>query len=160
MEPALSPLLEQLNLNTRLFLNCLDDVDDATAARRPSAASNSLGFIACHLLDARCFLARYLALDVENPYQDLFDSVSGIDELDELPAIDGVRATWRHVSAALAQRLPTLTRAELTRESKERFPVDDPSVLGGIAFLLGHESFHIGQLAFLRKHYGLGPMTY
>ncbi len=90
----------------------------------------------------------------------MFDSVSGIDELDELPAIEGVRATWRRVSAALAQRLPTLTRAELTRESKERFPVDDPSVLGGIVFLLGHESFHIGQLAFLRKHYGLGPMTY
>ena len=38
--------------------------------------------------------------------------------------------------------------------------VDDESVLGVIAFLLGHESFHIGQLAILRKYYGLDSMGY
>jgi len=30
----------------------------------------------------------------------------------------------------------------------------------GIAFLLEHEAYHIGQLGLLRKLYDLGPMKY
>ncbi len=60
----------------------------------------------------------------------------------------------------MSGRFPELPTAELGRESPQKFPVSDTSVLGGIAFLLTHEAFHIGQLAYLRKFLGLGPMSY
>ena len=34
------------------------------------------------------------------------------------------------------------------------------AVLGAVAFLLQHDSYHVGQLALLRKHFGLGAMRY
>jgi uncharacterized damage-inducible protein DinB len=38
--------------------------------------------------------------------------------------------------------------------------VPDTSRLGLIAFLTQHDSYHIGQLAFLRRQLGRSPMAY
>lgn len=50
--------------------------------------------------------------------------------------------------------------AELNAPSSQRFPVDLPTVHGGLGFLLQHESYHIGQLALLRKYFGYPAMRY
>ena len=54
----------------------------------------------------------------------------------------------------------TLDSAILNEKSKDKFPIDDESVLGGISFLVGHEAYHIGQLSILRKFFGLEAMKY
>jgi uncharacterized damage-inducible protein DinB len=38
--------------------------------------------------------------------------------------------------------------------------VSDPSRLGMIAFLTQHDSYHLGQLAFLRRQLGRPAMAY
>jgi uncharacterized damage-inducible protein DinB len=38
--------------------------------------------------------------------------------------------------------------------------VSDGSVLGAVAFLAQHESYHMGQLGLLRKALGYPPMSY
>lgn len=159
MNTRIAALHEILVLNTRLFENALAGVDDASARERPAGA-NSLGFVACHLLDARAFLADMLGIEYEMPYRELLDSARGIDDLNELPPMDGVRAAWHEVSDLLIDGFPQLKEARLAERTAQQFPVEDRSVLGGTAFLLQHESFHIGQLALLRRQIGLGPMEY
>lgn len=159
MNPRIAPLFEILVLNTRLFENALAGVDDASVGERPAGA-NSLGFVACHLLDARAFLAGMLGIEYEMPYRDLLDGARGIDDLPSLPPVDGLRAAWRDVSDRLIRDFPALKESKLADRAAHGFPVDDRTVLGGIAFLLQHESFHIGQLALLRRQVGLEPMSY
>jgi hypothetical protein len=160
MDPRIAAPFVLLKLNTRLFLNALEGVDDAAAQLRPSDETNSMIFIACHLLDARGFLAGLVGIEYRHPYKEIFDAADSFAELRELPPLEGLRTAWRDVSSLLAERFPALSDDELRRESTLKFPVEDTSVLGVIAFLLGHESFHIGQLAILRKYYGLGSMSY
>jgi uncharacterized damage-inducible protein DinB len=159
MQEAIGPLFEVLKLNTRLFLNCLDGVDDEMARQRPSADTNSIGFLACHVLHARYYLAGFLGLEAVNPFQELFDSAHDVNDL-EVPPLDGLRSAWVELSAQLVDRLPVLGEAELGRDSGQEFPVEDGTVRGAIAFLVQHESFHIGQLALLRKYFGLEGMAY
>lgn len=160
MNDRIVALNEQLSLNTRLFLTSLEGVDDAVARRRPGENSNNMVFIALHVLDARSYLARYVGLDFQHPFTDLED-VTRIEEMEErFPDLEELRSVWRELSGRLAARFVDLADEDLLAQSGQSFPVDDGSVLGGIAFLLGHESFHIGQLAFLRKYFGLGPMAY
>jgi uncharacterized damage-inducible protein DinB len=154
-----TPLFEQLKLNTRLFTNSLDGADDDAAQRRPAGRANNMVFVALHVLDARAYLARYIGIDYQHPFKDL-DAVSSIDEMEGFPSLDGVREAWREVSGLLVESFPGLTEAELGLESALQFPVDDRTVLGGVAFMLQHESFHIGQLAFLRRWLDLEPMSY
>jgi hypothetical protein len=49
----LVPLVRTFDLNTRLFVNALDGVDDKIATSRPNKSTNHIAFVACHLVDAR-----------------------------------------------------------------------------------------------------------
>jgi uncharacterized damage-inducible protein DinB len=159
MQEVIAPLYRILKLNTRLFLNCLDGVEDTMARERPNAETNSIGFVTCHVLHARYYLASIVGLEPLNPFKELFDSAHDINDL-EVPPLSELRSAWSAVSAQLVERLPGLSEVELGREADQEFPVDDGTVLGALAFLVQHESFHIGQLALLRKYVGLEGMTY
>lgn len=159
MNTRIAALLEILELNTRLFLNALDGIDEKRARERP-AGGNNMAFVACHLLDARCYLAWMVGIEYEMPYASLLEDARSVDDLEEYPPLDGIREAWRVVSSLLTERLPGMKDSELARIPGQQFPVHDRTLLGGIAFLLQHDSFHIGQLAQLRSQLGLGPMAY
>jgi len=159
MDAQVAPLYEMLKIDTRLFENSLDGVDDQRAQIQPSDGANNMVFIALHLLDARAYLARYIGIEYQHPFTDL-EAVRSIDEMPSFPPVTPVRAAWRQVSDLLLERFPMLSADELSQESAQEFPVEDRTVSGGIAFLLLHESFHIGQIAYLRRCVGLAPMSY
>ena len=160
MDGFLPPLLASFRLNTRLYLNCLEGMDDETARRRIDGRTNSAAFIALHLVDARHLTARVLGMELENPFAAMLESVRGIDDLPRIPPLDEIRRAWVEVSDAVERRLAGLTQEELQAPSPQRFPVDDGTLAGGICFLTTHDSYHVGQMALLRKHLGLGAMGY
>ena len=163
MTPTASALLAPhalLVLNTRLFLNCLDGLDDETAQRRIDDRTNSAAFLGAHLVDSRFFFARTLGGEVESPFAAALDSARTIDEVVALPLVADVRREWQRSMELLQERLAALTDSELAARAPVEFPVPDPSVLGMIAFMVQHDSYHIGQLALLRKYYGLPAMRY
>lgn len=147
-------------LNTRLFHNCLVDVSDEKALRRPTGTTNSLAFVACHLVDSRHFVARFLGLELVNPLAELLGNATGVDDVGELPRLSRIREMWTAVSRDVEACFADLGSEDVARPSHQRFPVDDSTVGGAIAFLVQHESYHIGQMALLRKYLGYPSMTY
>jgi uncharacterized damage-inducible protein DinB len=160
MDPRLAPLADVLSLNTRLLHNCLDGVDDVLARQRPSRDTNHLAFLTAHLADARHFLAATLGVPLENPLASQLEYGKTLDEVGDLPPLGDLTAAWDRVSAHLADRMADLTASRLDADSGLRFPVRDRSVLGAASFLVQHDSYHIGQMAFLRRQLGLTPMSY
>ena len=168
-DPRVLPLASCFRLNGRLFENCFRGADDEAALRRPgttdnstanhSAAGNNMAFLGAHLVDARRYLANLLGPEVDNPFPELAEGES-IDDFDELPSVERILAAWRDMGATVLDRLEAVPADHLDRESEQQFPVDDPTLLGGVAFLVQHESYHVGQLAYLRRLVGLGAMTY
>jgi len=157
---AVRQLTAAAELNRRLFLNCLDSVTEEDALRRPNNRVNNLTFVACHVLDARHFLSRFLGLELFNPFDALLGNVRSIEDVVSLPPLQDVQAEWIRVSTEVHACLSGLTTYELTRPSPERFPILDATFGGAIGFQLHHESYHIGQLALIRKFLGYGAMTY
>jgi hypothetical protein len=160
MNPRMRPLAVFLELNSRLLRTCLDGIDDALAAKRPAGEGNNIAFLVCHLVHARYFLAGIAGATVENPLEATLAHVKGADDLTDPPKIASLLEMWRDVTDVLANRFDKLTDTDLDRASPQSFPIDDKSLLGGIAFLLQHESFHLGQLALLRREFGLPAMSY
>jgi len=153
-------LASVLRLNTRLLLNCLVDVSEAHATERPNGRTNSMSFIACHLVDSRYFIARYLGLDETNPLDSYVAGVTAIEEMRQMPALDAIREAWRAIGGTLDECVAGLGEEELRAASPHQFPVDQNSMIGGIGFLVQHESYHIGQLALLRKFFAYPAMRY
>lgn len=160
MEPEVAPLAALYELNTDLLLNCLDDLTDEEARQRLAAGGNSVTFLASHLVDSRHFLASRLGQSLPNPLARYLADVRSIEDIRDLPALDEIRPAWSEVSAHLQSLLGGLTAAELKETNVHRFPLGDKSRLGMIAFLVQHDSYHLGQVAFLRRQLGKPPMSY
>jgi len=159
MSPGLRPLQALYRLNHRLVLNCLEGMDDATAIRRLSGGSNNVAFLAVHLIDARYFLLKLLGVDRPSPYAHL-EEVRGVDDMESFPSVEELRDLWRQTGVLLDEALEGLGEAQLAAPSPQTFPLDDPTLAGAVAFLAQHEAYHVGQLALLRKEWGLGAMRY
>lgn len=160
MPDSAAALVDLFALDTKLFRNCLVDLSDAQAVLRPNQHTNSVAFIAGHLVETRAWMARYVGLDCSSPFGGVLEHATSIDQIPVLPSLEAIRAGWDDVSPRVAERLGSMTSVDLAAQSSQRFPGVAPTVLGGIAFLVKHESYHIGQLAYLRKYVGLPAMSY
>jgi uncharacterized damage-inducible protein DinB len=154
-----APLGEILALNTDLFHRVLGDVSDAHAVAR-IRGTNPMAFLAAHLVDARCFLAALLGAPLPNPIGVALKDARSADDAPELPSLTVLREEWDRVSAHVEAALAAATGAQLDEPSPQRFPVRDRTTAAGVAFLLQHESYHLGQLALLRRQHGYPAMTY
>lgn len=153
-------LASLIRLNTRLFLNCLDGVSHSHAIERPNGRTNSLAFLGCHLVDSRHILAAQLGIEQLNPFADRLRAIERIEQMESFPSIVEITAAWRSLAPLLADCVEGLSPSELRVPSRARFPVDDPSVAGMVAFLIQHEAYHIGQMALIRKFFGYPAMKY
>jgi uncharacterized damage-inducible protein DinB len=162
MDPRIAPLTDILRLNTRLFRNCLEGVTDEKAAMQPSASTNSAAFVASHIAQSRFFLLKMLGADQPNPIAVYLGGARSIDEVERFPPLVEIQRAWTTASHALRDRLESMTATELDAPIVSPFPlpISDPTALSLLTFFVQHDSYHIGQLAFLRKHAGLPAMQY
>lgn len=160
MESQIAPLHAILELNTDLLLNCLEGLSDEEALRRLPGGGNSIAFLAAHLTDSRHFLAQRLGHPLANPLSRYLAEASSIEDIVEWPSLPEQREWWLAVSRHLCDVVAARTEDELGRSNVHRFPLSDSTELSLIAFLSQHDSYHIGQMAFLRRQLGKPAMAY
>jgi uncharacterized damage-inducible protein DinB len=160
MDQRVAPLAAIFDLNTDLLLNCLDGLSQAEAQRRLDGGGNSIIFLAAHLADTRHFLLGRLGQPLANPLSRYLADAQSIEDIGEWPALEDVRRAWLAVSARLGEVLSELDAETIERPGAHRFPVPDPTPLGMLAFLAQHDSYHVGQAAFIRRQLGKPAMTY
>jgi len=159
MDPRLQPVTGILKLNSALFRRGVDGVDQAAAERRPNDHTNSLAFIACHVLDARFYLLKLAGHERTNPWQVLFDASTDVMTMKEYPPLYELVAEWDELHEATLEHLADIPTVDLDAGSPARFPTEDRTILGGIAFLAFHEAYHVGQMGLVRKYLGFSPVV-
>jgi uncharacterized damage-inducible protein DinB len=160
MDARLTPLVTILELNTDLLLNALDGLSDSEAQHRLPGGGNSVAFLAAHLTDSRHFLASRLGHPLANPLARYLADAKSSDEIRSWATLDQVRAAWISISGHLLTALESIGAEQLDRPNAHGFPCDDTTGLGMVAFLTQHDSYHIGQVGFLRRQLGLPAMTF
>ena len=160
MDARLEPLAAIFDLNTDLLLNTLEDVSESESHQRLAGGGNSIAFLAAHLTDTRHFLASRLGRPLPNPLSRYLADATSIDEIRAWATLEQVRGAWLSISSHLQTTLGSLTADDLGRANAHRFPIPDDTALGLIAFLAQHDSYHLGQAAFIRRQLGKPAMTY
>jgi uncharacterized damage-inducible protein DinB len=154
MHAQLVPLGEIFALNRRLLVNALEDVPPADAVRRIEGTGNSLLWIAGHAVKSRGDLAQVVGAAIQPYWPELFARGALPRAAAAYPALAAILKAWEDVSAALVPRFEALGEADLARSAPFKLPVADQTVLGTIAFLALHESYHVGQLGYIRRLLG------
>ena len=71
------------------------------------------------------------------------------------PSRDEIFAASREVNMRLFAKLAALTEADLAQEATGPLPPSVKTMADRIAFMAMHDSYHVGQLAYVRKALGL-----
>lgn len=159
MDPRIAPLAELLRINRKLFNNCLDGLAEEQAMLRPAPDANSAAYVAAHMVESRYYMLAQLGTKRKSPLGDRVGWKSLI-KITAWPTLDEVKAAWADASEALDQRLREMTPQEADKPVESQFPIETKTTLGVFAFMVQHDSYHLGQLSLLRKTCGLPAMSY
>jgi hypothetical protein len=150
MNLRLNPLVQILQVNDWLFHKSAEGLSDTDLLRRMDDRGNSFNWIAGHVVNARYLMANVAGLEHQLPYADLFARGAAHPEASALPSSTEIARYWGEITEPLIARLGELGDAELDADSGRDVPNGDRSVLGFLSFLCLHESYHLGQLGYLR----------
>ncbi len=155
MDLGMKTTITLYNLRSIHLLNALKGLEKEELLRRPSDSVNHMLWIAGHMTVSRCSLTYLMGEQVESPWKDLFSRGAKTTEIKNWPDISKIKAVWRDVSEVMIGRMENLTEFELSNSiTPELFRFDDKTLRGAILFRGYHESYHIGQIAYLRKWLG------
>ena len=160
MATDLRPFARIFALNTDLLLNATDGLHDDEATRPVQPHTNTIAFLVAHLTDTRHYLAALAGQPSDNPLTKLLQDAKSSTDIREWPPLETLRGYWTSAGAHLAAVLPALGDEVIAARLERPLPGGDPTLLGGIAFATQHESYHLGQIAQLRRMLGHPAMSY
>jgi len=141
--------------NTDLFKRTIQGVPPDRLFARPGDDSNHLMWIAGHVVVHRALVLKILGQEWAAPWEGLFVRGSKLMAPEQYPGIEEIMQAWDDVSGRLASSLAGAS-PEALAQPVSKGPTLDGKISGKIAFLSFHESYHVGQMAYLRKWLGFG----
>jgi hypothetical protein len=122
--------------------------------RQPGQSSNHLLWIVGHLILVRSVMLGILGTSWSRPWLPLFGRGAKLVEPHEYPSPEEITTAWQDISVAFASALEQAPAAVLSAPPAEKIPTFDGKNSGLFGFLAFHESYHVGQAAYLRTWLG------
>jgi len=143
------------NTNTGLFKKTIDGVPTEKLLARPGEDSNHLLWIAAHVVVHRAKVLKLLGEEWSRPWEGLFARGAKLTADEQYPRMEEIVQAWDELSGKLAPSLANASSEALGVAVPKGVTLDG-KVSGQIAFLALHETYHVGQMAYLRKWLGCG----
>jgi hypothetical protein len=142
--------------NGQAFEKATRDVPSDKWLVQPSDHSNHLTWIAGHAVVHRAKVAKILESSWSAPWENLFARGAKLVAPEQYPDPSEIQRAWQQVSEKLDRVLPNASAETLAKPVLQGSPSLDGTVGGSIALLCFHETFHVGQMSYLRKWLGYG----
>lgn len=154
MDALLSQSFQIYGVTTALVERALRDFSDEEAVQRIEGNSNCMLWLFAHLTAVRCSLAGMLGVHRDLAWQAHFRKGSKGDEFSKYPTLAEVRQVWQEITPLLVQAMENAGEEQLSAPAPRDFPIPDKTIRGAFLFLAFHESYHVGQMSYLRKCLG------
>ena len=156
MENGFSNIKGMFRANTDIINKAIGDIRDEDWFRQPGDESNHLLWLLGHVVVHRGEVLKTLGVDWNSSWEGLF--ARGAERIDhaEYPSIADIRAAWTDVSEKLRGALREPAEEVLAKPAPEGPPSFDKKLSGTVAFYALHDTYHAGQLCYLRKWLGYG----
>lgn len=154
MDPRLEPTVQLFNTNNYLFEKARNDIPDNGFTERINGKANSFLWVAGHIVASRYGVARLIGLDRTWEHTDLFKRGCDVHPAEMYPPMSEILEAMTAITADLIEAFEALSPEKLDEAIPEGYPVLRNTVLFGVSFLALHESYHVGQLAYIRRLHG------
>lgn len=140
--------------NTGLVERVAAGIEPSQWLSRPNEHSNHFLWVAGHMLWARQGVTRFLGAQWQHPGLEVFARSSKIDSSLVYPSPDQLLAAWKESDIALSRLFETITAEALDAPAPPRPPSPNGKLSGLVGVLAWHETYHLGQLSYLRGWLG------
>jgi len=156
METSFSNIKGMFRANTDIINKAIADVKADDWVRQPGDDSNHLLWLVGHVVVHRGLVLKNVGVDWSAPWASLFARGSERVDSAQYPSIDEMRDAWNQVSEQLKATLNESPAEVLEKSAADGAPSFDKKVSGTVAFLAFHDTYHTGQISFVRKWLGYG----
>ncbi len=156
MSQDFATIANMFNANAQIFEKATQGVPSEKWLTRPGDGSNHLAWIAGHVVVHRAKVGKILGLQWSAPWEKLFARGAQLVGPEQYPDAAEIRRSFQELSAKVSTALPNVSAETLKQPVAKGQASLDGTVGGTIALLCLHESFHVGQMSYLRKWLGHG----
>jgi uncharacterized damage-inducible protein DinB len=150
----------QFELQSSWFLNALADISEEESNKQIADNLNPIKWVAGHVLNTRMSLLSILSGKPQDLNYNTFFGKGSSNKLDSsFPSIEEIKLKWQSVSIELTDCINVLTEEKLISPPPFQTDIPNNTLHGLIAYMVIHESHHIGQLSILRKFLGKDAMS-
>ena len=156
MSTDLQTLTNQFKFNNGIYERTVRGIPAEQWLIQPSEGSNHLLWVVAHAAVTRAVGVRLLGGEWSAPWQNLFTRGQPRVDNGHYPSVAEVQQAWHEISGKLLSALPTASPELMGKAVEKGKPSIDGTVGGTVGFLCLHESYHLGQMGFIRKWLGHG----
>lgn len=141
-------------LNNEMVSRSLAGLTDEECWQQPAGGGNPILWLVGHVTISRAYFLKKLGAGYDHGLGTLFDRGAIRGELISYPSREAIEAAWHATRARMRDGFAGLTEEFLAAAPTGRpLPgvTDNASM---IAFSAFHESYHVGQMGYLRKMLG------
>jgi hypothetical protein len=156
---SLSPRLEiasqNFNTNSNFLKQGLSGFTDEDWRKRPNDHTNHMLWLVGHLIWSRSMVLARLGDKWTLPWMQLYARGAKCVDCPEAPSPNEVVAAWEESCVRLNRAMEAASEDLLdTPAAKPGPPSADGKLSGTVNFMVLHETYHVGQAAYLRSWLG------
>jgi uncharacterized protein YndB with AHSA1/START domain/uncharacterized damage-inducible protein DinB len=157
--PSVAPVAFILAGNDSLADRTFAGVAADDLWKRPTPNTNGMLWIFGHMAVVRARMLAALGEEFDPGLGDLFGRGATLQDAAAYPSREKINEASREVNRRLFAKLATLTDADLSKPAQGPKPYFVQTVGEQIAFFALHDSYHVGQLGYVRKALGLSGVV-
>jgi uncharacterized damage-inducible protein DinB len=150
---ATTPIATMFSFNDHFALQALEGLTQDELWRAPTTHNNPMLWVAGHVVQTRAMLLQMLGEDIDTGWGKLFDRGATLGDAKQYPSGAEVARVMREISPRLLAALSKLNEEQLNRSASLGIP-GFQTLADELAFFALHDSYHVGQLAYIRKALG------
>lgn len=150
----LAPLAMMFRINETLISRSLDGLTDDQLWERPTEHNNPMLWLVGHVVRSRARLLAALGDAFDTGWGDAFARGSVVESRARYVARGEIMEVMQAVNQRLYPKLESLQDADIAQPASGPVPVIK-TIADLTTFLTMHESYHVGQLGYIRKALGL-----
>jgi uncharacterized damage-inducible protein DinB len=148
-----TPIAKIFAINEDLALRALDSLTHQQLWAAPTERNNPMLWVAGHVVQTRAFLLGLLGEPFDTGWGERFNRGATIGDESGYPSRGEIERAMRDVNQRLHARFAKLDDAQLAQQPSVDLPGAN-TVADQLALFAFHDSYHVGQMAYIRKALG------
>lgn len=145
---------DNYRFNSNSLKKAVSDISPEEWLKRPDEKLNHIAWIVGHMAYSRSRLLHFMGTEWTEPELEIFGRGSKLQPDSAYPSADLLLKTWNESGHVMAAAFESASEDLLEQPATQGPPSTNGKISGTVNFMAIHETYHLGQISYLRSWLG------